>query len=101
MGHSVSQAHFIVLFCMSFSFLKILPSDDLHRNKYWFINGAKKIEMSQGFFFVFSGAEILPHCQWNLGDFFPNFEKKIPIFKKKDYFFEDSDFIYLLFFFFF
>ena len=24
-------------------------------------------------FFMFSGAEIRPHSQWNLGDFFPNF----------------------------
>ena len=24
---------------------------------------------------MFSGAEIRPHSQWNLGDFFPNFEK--------------------------
>ena len=28
-------------------------------------------------FFVFSGAEIQPHSQWNLGNFFLNFEKKI------------------------
>ena len=35
---------------------------------------------------MFSGAEILPHSQWNLGDFFPNF-LKLPIFKKKIFFF--------------
>ena len=29
-----------------------------------------------GIFVVFPGAEIQPHSQWNLGDFFPNFEKK-------------------------
>ena len=32
-------------------------------------------------FFVYSGAEIQPHSQWNLGDFFPNF----------DFFLEDCD----------
>ena len=36
----------------------------------------------QGICFVFSGAEIPPHSQWNLGDFLPIFLKKIPIFKK-------------------
>ena len=36
-----------------------------------------------GIFWVFSGAEIRPHSQWYLGDFFPNFEKKIPNLKKK------------------
>ena len=41
----------------------------------------------QGFFFVFSGAQ----SQWNLGDYFPIL-KKIPIFKKKNFFFEDLDF---------
>ena len=33
----------------------------------------------QGFFFFFqvvSGAEIRPHSQWNLGDFFPNLVNK-------------------------
>ena len=29
-----------------------------------------------GNFCVLSGAEIRPHSQWYLGDFFPNFEKK-------------------------
>ena len=29
---------------------------------------------------MFSGAKLRPHFQWNLGAFFPNFEKKIPIF---------------------
>ena len=38
----------------------------------------------QGFFSGVSGAEIRPHSQWKLGDFFPNFDqkkkkKKIPI----------------------
>ena len=75
LGNSVSQAHFLVLFCWSFSFLEILPSDDLHRKKYWFINGAKKLKMPHKFFLVSSGAEIWPHSKWNLGDFFPNFEK--------------------------
>ena len=37
---------------------------------------------SRDFFRVFSGAKIRPHFQWNLGAFFPNFEKKT-IFKKK------------------
>ena len=32
----------------------------------------------QGFFLGVSGAEIRPHSQWKLGDFFPNLEKKIP-----------------------
>ena len=30
-----------------------------------------------------SGAEIRPLSQWDLGDFFSQFEKKIPISKKK------------------
>ena len=36
-------------------------------------------------FFVFSGAEVKmrPLSKWKLGDFFPNFVKKIPILKKK------------------
>ena len=38
-------------------------------------------------FLVFSGTEIQSHFQWNLGDIFPNFEKKIPLFKKKKRFF--------------
>ena len=41
--------------------------------------------------FVLSGAEIRPHSQWNLGAFFPNFEKKIPIFNF--FFVEDWDFL--------
>ena len=28
------------------------------------------------FFSLFSGVEIRSHSQWNLGDFFPNFETK-------------------------
>ena len=40
-------------------------------------------EASQGFFLVSSGAEIRPLSQWDLGDFFPQFEKKIPNLKKK------------------
>ena len=36
----------------------------------------------QRFLEVFSGAEFRPHSQWNLGDFFSNFEKKQHIFKK-------------------
>ena len=35
------------------------------------------------FFFAFSGVEIRPHSQCNLGAFFPNFEKKFPFFKTK------------------
>ena len=35
------------------------------------------------FFGVPSGAEIRPLSQWDLGDFFPNLKKKIPISKKK------------------
>ena len=38
---------------------------------------------SQGFFLVSSGAEIRPLSQWDLGDFFSQFDKKIPISKKK------------------
>ena len=38
---------------------------------------AKK-KKKQGFFSSVSGAEIRPHSQWNLGDFFPNLVKKIP-----------------------
>ena len=57
------------------------------------------LPVKQGFFCVFSGAEIQPHYQWNSGDFFPNFEKKIPIFKIffifLFFFFEDWDFHYL------
>ena len=44
-----------------------------------------------GIFLVFSGAEIRPHSQWNLGDF-SQFWKTIPIIKKKIFFFEDCDF---------
>ena len=36
-----------------------------------------------GIFLVVSGAEIWPHSEWNLGDFFFPILKKIPIFKKK------------------
>ena len=32
----------------------------------------------QGYFLVFSRAEIWPDSQYNLGDFFPNFEKTNP-----------------------
>ena len=39
---------------------------------------------NQGLFFVFSGAEIRPHSQWNSVDFFPHFEKKVPMLKKKN-----------------
>ena len=40
--------------------------------------------IKQGFFYlVFSGAKIGPHSKWNLGDCFPNFEKKISNLKKK------------------
>ena len=39
----------------------------------------------QGLFWVSPGAEIWPHFQWNLGDFFPNFGKK-------NIFYEDWDF---------
>ena len=48
----------------------------------------------QGFFGVFSGAEIWPHSQWHLGDFFPILKKKYPNLpkKKKKIFFKDSDF---------
>ena len=42
---------------------------------------------NSGFFFVNSGAKIRPHSQRSLGAFFPNFENKIPIFKKKIFFF--------------
>ena len=35
----------------------------------------QSLEVDAGIFFVFSGAKI-PHSQWNLGDFFLNFEKK-------------------------
>ena len=45
---------------------------------------------------VFSGAKIRPHSQWNLGDFFPNFEKNMNLQKKCCFFFvcflEDWDF---------
>ena len=34
---------------------------------------APKTVCALGFFFVVSGAEIWPHSQLNLGDFFPNF----------------------------
>ena len=37
----------------------------------------------QGFFLVFSAAEIRPLSQWDLGDFFPNLKKKIPNLKKR------------------
>ena len=30
---------------------------------------------SMDFFLVFKGADIQPHSQWNLVDFFPNFKK--------------------------
>ena len=35
-------------------------------------------EQAPGIFSGVSGAEIRPHSQWKLGDFFPNLEKKIP-----------------------
>ena len=41
------------------------------------------------FFLAFSGAEIWPLSQWNLGDFFPNFEQKSQSLK---IFFEEWDF---------
>ena len=41
----------------------------------------------QGFFLVSSGAEIRPLSQWDLGDFFPNLKKKIPISKYIFFFF--------------
>ena len=34
--------------------------------------------LSQGLFSGVSGAEIRPHSQLNLGNFFPNLEKKNP-----------------------
>ena len=48
----------------------------------------------QGFFSVFSGAEIRPFTQWNLGDFSPNIKKKsqFSIFFFFFFFFEDWDF---------
>ena len=46
----------------------------------------------QGFYFVFSGAEIRLLSQWNFGEFFPNFEKNPSLQKKKSFFFEDWDF---------
>ena len=51
-------------------------------------NGSELVEFyTQGFFLVSSGAEIRPLSQWDLGDFFPNLKKKIPISKKKKNFF--------------
>ena len=44
-------------------------------------------DMCSGIFLVFSGAEIRPHSQWNLGDFFSQFWKKNPNLQKKKYFF--------------
>ena len=38
-------------------------------------SSSSKSDLS-GIFFVFSGAEIQPLSQWNLGDLFPKFEKK-------------------------
>ena len=35
-----------------------------------------------GIFFMFSGAEIWLHPQWNLGSFLPNFEKSQSFFWK-------------------
>ena len=43
----------------------------------------KVIMFMQGFFLVSSGAEIWPLSQWDSGDFFSQFEKKIPTSKKK------------------
>ena len=42
--------------------------------------------------FFSSRAEILPHSQWNLGDFFPNFEERNPNLNFLTFFFEDWDF---------
>ena len=39
--------------------------------------------IGQGFFLVSSGAENRPFSQWDLGDYFPQFEKKNPNLKKK------------------
>ena len=47
----------------------------------------------QGFIWVFSGAEVQPNSQWNLGDFFPNFEKKSKSSKKFFFSFEIGIFI--------
>ena len=58
-----------------------LVGKDLNNTQYFGTNSSI-CPNSSGIFFVFSGAEIRPYSQWNLGDFFPNFEK-IPIFKKK------------------
>ena len=41
-------------------------------------------------FLVFSGAKVWPHNKFNLGVF--QILKKIPIFKKKNFFFEDWHF---------
>ena len=49
-----------------------------------YVNGhAARRQISQGFFFVSSAAEIRPLSKWDLGDFFPNLKKKFPISKKK------------------
>ena len=40
------------------------------------LSNAVYADVTQGFFFVFSGAEIRPHSQLNLGDIFPNFDHK-------------------------
>ena len=45
-----------------------------------------------GIFLVFSGAEMKPHSQWNLGAFFPILKKNPDLQKKNIHFFEGLDF---------
>ena len=48
----------------------------------------------QGFFFGVSGVEIRPLSQLNLGDFFPNLQKKFPNYSRK--LFSTEPYIYIL-----
>ena len=50
---------------------------------YFLFKSFVKVELSYRDFLVSSGAEIRPLSQWDLGDFFPQFEKKFLISKKK------------------
>ena len=55
--------------------------------KFWIVCLERENYIFSVVFFVFSGAEIRPLSQWDLGDFFSNLKKKFPISKKKKFFF--------------
>ena len=48
-----------------------------------------KVRQNTQIFFVFSGGKVWSHSEWNLGDFFTNFEKNPNLPKKKMFILED------------